>query len=458
MKADEHKARDPNQVGIEFPEGKRFKRAANRGTGAGALAFFVAGILLGATALGAGYWLGGLGGGAAPPPPPPGPVMEATVNITDFAFSPQSVTIAVGGKVTWINRDPVQHTATSDVPSEPIASPFLNQGDSYELTFPKNGTFLYHCIPHPFMTGTIVVGSGVSSGGPIDLPHDTFNATTVAPGASPPGGWDFTLTAQEVNLEIADKVPYAAWTFDGQVPGPVFRVRQGDRVNIRLINSGTMPHSIDFHSAQIDWATAYVDVPAGGEHTYSFTANYPGVFMYHCGAAPVLAHVANGMYGTMIVEPLNDTRPAPDREYVLVLSEFYASDTLNGDRVYTGDFTRMLAPSPTQVVFNGYAFQYDPRKSYGEALPASPGERVRIYVLNAGPSLIQSFHVIGGIFDTVWIENNPENPLYGIQTWTLPSSGGAAFDIVFPDPGLYPFVTHNFAYTGLGAIGVFAVT
>lgn len=457
MKAEDFRPRDPESVGIDFPEGRRLRTSSDypKPGASRPLVFFVVGILLGATALGAGYWFGGRQGTTRPPPPPP---EEVTIEIKNFAFVPANVSVEPGTKVTWTNRDTLQHTATSDATGVPIDSPYLNQGDSWSFTFNQNGTYAYHCTPHPFMTGVVIVGSGGGGGGvPIDLPHDTYNATTTPPA---PGGpeWNFTIRARELPVEIADGVPYAAWTFDGSVPGPVFRVRQGDRVNIRLINEGTIPHSIDFHSAQINWATAYKDVNPGQQHVYNFTANYPGVFMYHCGTAPVLAHVANGMYGVMIVDPLNDTRPAADREYALVLSEFYASQEVSAEGVYTGDFDMMLRTSPSHVVFNGYAFQYDPRKPYGEALRGLAGERIRLYVLNAGPSIVESFHVIGGIFDTVWIENNPDNPLYGIQTWTLPSSGGATFDIVFMDAGLYPFVTHNFAYTELGAIGVIQVT
>ncbi len=414
-------------------------------------AVLVAGIVIGALILGAFVWMTG------PGLAPNAPQNSTTVVIKGFAFSPAVLTVPVGTTVTWVNEDNVYHTVTSDVPGGALQSPNIQQGERWTFMFMEDGTYEYHCIPHPFMTAKVVVGTGQGGGGggPLSLPHTRYDPSTqpVAPGWH---WWNFTLRAKELNLAVAPGVPYAAWTFDGTVPGPVFRVRQGDRVTIRLINEGTMNHSIDFHSARINWATAYVDVPPGGEHDYTFTADYPGVFMYHCGSSPVLAHVANGMYGVMIVEPQSDPRPAPDREYVLVLSEFYASDKINADRVYFGDIDKMLAATPTQVVFNGYAFQYHPGLG-GQPLTAGAGQRVRLYVLNAGPSIVESFHVIGGIFDRVWIENNPNNGLEGIQTWTLPSSGGAAFDIVFPDAGLYPFVTHSFAYTGLGAVGVIQV-
>ena len=426
-----------------------------------AAALFVAGLLIGVAVLTGVIWLN--------QPRPTPPAQQATVSMKNIAFNPAILTITKGTTVTWINDDPVFHTVTSNAPGGALDSPNINPSERWSFRFTDDGTFEYHCIPHSAlsasaqtwvgMTGRVVVGTGQGGDGgggtPLDLPHDIYNATT---NPLPPGtrSWDFTLVARELNLEVAAGVPFAAWTFNGTLPGPVLRVRQGDQVTIRLVNQGTMNHSIDFHSARIDWATAYRDVPPGQTHTYTFTADYPGVYMYHCGSAPVLAHVANGMYGVMIVEPATDPRPVPDVEYVLVLSELYLSDALNQNRVYVGDIDKMLAPTPTQVVFNGYAFQYHPGLG-GQALTARPGERIRVYVLNAGPTIVQSFHVIGAIFDRVYVENNPNNVLEGIQTWTLPSSGGAAFDLVIPARGLYPFVTHNFAYTGLGAIGVIRV-
>lgn len=425
------------------------------------VAIFVAGLLIGVLILGGAVWIN-----APRAAPEAGSV---TVSMKNIAFAPPVLTIPRGTTVVWVNDDPVYHTVTSDARGGPLDSPNVQTGEQWSFTFTADGTYAYHCVPHSTydasaqkwvgMTGKVVVGSGQGGDGdgatPLDLPHDTYNATTRP---LPPGtrAWDFTLVAKELNLEVAAGVPFAAWTFNGTLPGPVLRVRQGDQVTIRLVNEGTMNHSIDFHSARIDWSTAYRDVPPGETHTYTFTADYPGVFMYHCGSAPVLAHVANGMYGVMIVEPANDPRPVPDVEYVLILSELYVSDALNANQVFVGDIDRMLAATPTHVVFNGYAFQYHPGLG-GQALPANAGDRIRLYVLNAGPTIVQSFHVIGAIFDRVYIENNPNNALEGIQTWTLPASGGAAFDLIIPEPGLYPFVTHNFAYTGLGAVGVIRV-
>jgi len=448
--------RDPRKVAIEFPEGRRLRssRPIRGDGGSRPFAFFVAGILLGAVALGAGYWLRGTGTPTGSTPPP---AQELTIEIQNFAFHPDSVTVAKGAKITWVNKDSTDHTVTSDVAGGLLNSPSIAPGASWSFTFTQDATYRYHCAPHPNMKGTIVVGTGAGADvGPRNIPHAWRDPATTPP---PPGwhSWNFTLVAQETWLSIGAGEPYAAWTFNGAIPGPFFHIRQGDLVHITLVNQGTMPHSLDFHSARVPWDVAYKEVAPGQSIQYNFTADYPGVFMYHCGANPVMAHIANGMYGTMIVDPQNDTRPTPDREYVLILSEMYRTDSPNASGIYLGDHDKMMAATPTDVVFNGYAWQYHPLKG-GQALQARAGERIRLYVLDAGPSLQQSFHVIGAIFDKVYVENNPANELDGIQTWDLPVSGGAAYELVIPDAGLYPFVTHAFSSAMIGAIGVIRIT
>jgi nitrite reductase (NO-forming) len=255
------------------------------------------------------------------------------------------------------------------------------------------------------------------------------------------------IEAVDRTVEVAGGINLTAWTFDGEVPGKVVHLRQGDALDFTLRNNGTMGHSIDFHAAQIPWDVNYKTIVPGDELSFRWTANFPGVFMYHCGTGPVLEHIANGMYGAVVVDPAQPFRPA--REYVLVQSEFYLKKA--GDN-WAGDMDRMTAVQPDFVVFNGAANQYQQ-----EPLQAAPGELIRLYVMNAGPTLFSAFHVIGALFDTVYVEGNPANPLRGIQTWTIPPGGGATFELVIPEPGLYPFVTHSFAYTGLGAVGVIEV-
>jgi nitrite reductase (NO-forming) len=172
--------------------------------------------------------------------------------------------------------------------------------------------------------------------------------------------------------------------------------------------------------------------------------------MYHCGTPPVIQHISNGMYGAIIVKPITPLPPAPGGEFVITESEFYAKQ--NGDGTYTGDLNKMLAVQPDYVVFNGKAFQY--QKS---PLIVQQNERVRLYLLNAGTNLNEAFHVIGALFDTVYIDGNPSNVEHGLQTLNIPPSGGAIVDIFFPNVGKNPFVTHAFAYASKGAVGVFQV-
>jgi nitrite reductase (NO-forming) len=270
------------------------------------------------------------------------------------------------------------------------------------------------------------------------------------------------LVAKETVQEIAPGVKYSVWTFNGTAPGPVIRVHLGDTIHFTLRNDSSlgMQHSIDFHAAMTPWADLpsagqetltgnYQPVNAGETKTFDWVAMYPGVFMYHCGAQPVLQHIANGMYGAIIVEP--DTIPA-EREYVLVSSEFYAADK-PAKGVYVGDLDKMLAVDPSYVVFNGVVDQYKTAP-----LEVSPNEPFRLWVMNAGPTLTNAFHVIGTMFNETHDTGNPANTAYGLQTFNIAPGSGAMFELQIPEPGLYPFVTHAFAYTGLGSVGLIKVT
>ena len=277
---------------------------------------------------------------------------------------------------------------------------------------------------------------------------------------------NITLTAVETDQTIVPAAPgvtpvvYHVWTFDGTTPGPVIRIHVGDTVHFTLRNASTMgmQHSIDFHAAMTPWANLpaagsttltgnYQPVNPGASKTFTWVAMFPGVFMYHCGVQPVLEHISNGMYGAIVVEPNNLPK---EREYVLVGSEFYPTRT-PVDGVYVGDYTRMLSGHPTYVVWNGVADQYKTTP-----LEVRPNERFRIWVVNAGPTLTSAFHVIGTMFNS-FPDGNPANVIYGDQTYNIPPGGAAMFELQIPDPGLYPFVTHAFAYTGLGAVGLIKV-
>ncbi len=261
---------------------------------------------------------------------------------------------------------------------------------------------------------------------------------------------EITLHTPHVVKEIAPGTPYQIWGFEGSGPGPHLHVRQGDTINFTLINDGAMLHSIDFHAAQLAWDRYYQSVNPGETLSFEWKANFPGVFMYHCGTPSVFLHIGNGMHGAIIVQP-KDGWPEPAREYVLVQHEWYLSEP-DANGIHYGDPVKMLEARPDYVVFNGYANQYQE-----DPLTADPDELIRIHVCNSGPSLWSAFHVIGALFQAAYADGNPANRQVGMQTVSIPPGGGYTVELRIPDEGLYPFVTHSFAYTGLGALGLIKV-
>jgi nitrite reductase (NO-forming) len=292
--------------------------------------------------------------------------------------------------------------------------------------------------------GAPVAADRPKASGQLQSVHDA-----TLPPLDPARDRALTIEATDGVAEVAAGVKLNAWTFDGAVPGKVVHLRQGDSLDFTLRNKGAMGHSIDFHAAQVPWDINYKTILPNEEINFRWTANFPGVFMYHCGTGPVLEHIGNGMYGAVVVDPAQGFAPA--REYVLVQSEFYLKKAANGAS-WDGDLQRMAAVQPDFVTFNGAANQYQQ-----QPLAATPGELIRLYVMNAGPTLFSAFHVIGALFDNVYADGNPANVMHGIQTWTIPPGGGATFELRIPDAGKYPFVTHSFAYTGLGAVGLLDV-
>jgi nitrite reductase (NO-forming) len=260
------------------------------------------------------------------------------------------------------------------------------------------------------------------------------------------------MTLKDMVVEVAPGVKYNTWAFDGHgAPGPVVHVREGQTVEMTLVNGGSIPHSIDFHAARIAPNVAFKDVAPGDSFTFRFKADDPGVYMYHCGTKPVLAHIANGMYGAIVVDPAKPL-PRVDREYILVASEWY----LNGNGLEKPadlSMAKARAMEPDWTTFNGYANQY-----VNHPLKADPGETVRFYVVAAGPTLDTAFHVVGTIFDRAWVNSDVTNPPQnGVQTVSVPAGGGAVFDVKIEDPGLYPFVSHAFAHVDLGQVGLLQV-
>jgi nitrite reductase (NO-forming) len=260
------------------------------------------------------------------------------------------------------------------------------------------------------------------------------------------------MTLKDMVVEVAPGVKYNTWAFDGHgAPGPVVHVREGQTVEMTLVNGGAIPHSIDFHAARIAPDVAFKDVAPGESFTFRFKADDPGVYMYHCGTKPVLAHIANGMYGAIVVDPAKPL-PQADREYVLVASEWYLSG--NGlQEPASLSMEKARAMEPDWTTFNGYANQY-----VNHPLKANPGENVRFYVVAAGPTLDTDFHVVGSILDRAWVNADVTNPPQnGVQTVSVPAGGGGIFDVKIDEPGLYPFVSHAFAHVDLGQVGLLEV-
>lgn len=257
----------------------------------------------------------------------------------------------------------------------------------------------------------------------------------------------FALTSNDgpnetILISASPATAYHSMNFGHQVPAPTLRITEGETVHFTLTNEGQLSHSIDFHAAQTAWSKNYQEIAPGASFTFDWTASYPGVFLYHCGAAPVLMHIADGMYGAIIVDPKGG-RPAA-REYLLVQSEFYGTG---------GDYAKMLNNPPDFVVFNGQANRYKTTP-----LAANVGELVRIFIVNAGPSSSSAFHVIGALFSNVEAEGYPVNRLGMHQTINVPPGDGALVELRFAEPGTYPFVTHRFSDASKGAVGLFKVS
>ena len=263
------------------------------------------------------------------------------------------------------------------------------------------------------------------------------------------------LEVRELVMSIAEGVEYTFWTFGGKVPGKFIRVRQGDTVELHLRNhpDSKMPHNIDLHSVTGPGggATSTFTAP-GHESQFTFKALNQGLYVYHCATAPVGMHVANGMYGLILVEPPEGLPPV-DREYYVMQGDFYTVGKYREKGLQPFDMQKAIEENATYVVFNGAegALLGD------KALKGKVGERVRLFVGNGGPNLVSSFHVIGEIFDKVFTEGGTRYQ-ENVQTTLVPAGGSAIVEFRLEVPGTYLLVDHSIFRTfNKGALGMFKV-
>jgi nitrite reductase (NO-forming) len=400
-------------------------------------------------------------------------VGKIEVTAFDMGFKPTAVTVDAPGRyaVTLNNTGAMPHDITF---TDGTTTGYVDAGASktVEVDVPAAGiTFICSIPGHAqagMQGGVTVKGAAPAAsasadpndhGGPMptnDVAADpnapapvTYDPT--APALLPGASHDIDLVIEEKTMTVAPGFVQAVWTFNGTVPGPVIRVKVGDTIRVHLKNPATnkLPHSVDFHASQVAWNDEMTSINPGEEKLYEWKADYAGVWMYHCGTNPALHHIANGMYGMVIVEP-KEGLPKVDKEFALVQSEWYLGpqgEITNLSKASAG------APSPDFVVFNGVANQYK-----DAPLAVGTGERVRIFVLDAGPNIDSSFHIVGTIFDTVTKEGvhltKGNQGSWGSQAVDLSPAQGAIVEFTTAEDGLYPIVTHAFNFPGRGALGL----
>jgi nitrite reductase (NO-forming) len=392
------------------------------------------------------------------------------LDAVDVAYEHPHVMVDKPGvyEVKFVNKGQIGHDVTFADGTQLVAA--AGETKTGTVTVPAAGIGFKCSVPghaDAGMHGEIMVaGAPAASANPDDhggpapatdvaadpnaAPYTLYPAE--APALLPGTTHDIDLVIEEKDMTVAPGFVQHVWTFNGTVPGPVIRVKVGDTVRIHLKNpaTSTLSHSIDFHASQVAWNDEMTSIAPGEEKIYEWHADYAGVWMYHCGTAPALHHIANGMYGMVIVEPKAGL-PKVDHEFAIVQSEWYLGpqgEPVSLSKASAGN------PAPDYVVFNGVANQYK-----DHPLLVGTGKRVRVFVLDAGPNIDSSFHVVGTIFSSVIKEGihltvgNSGN--WGSQAVDLSPAQGAIVEFVMPEDGLYPMVTHAFNFVGRGALGLF---
>jgi nitrite reductase (NO-forming) len=263
------------------------------------------------------------------------------------------------------------------------------------------------------------------------------------------------LSISEEERPLADGITYEFWSYNGHTPGPFIRLRVGDTFEVRLDNSKSkLTHTVDFHAVTGPGGGAGALMTNPGEKSVAtFKALNAGLFIYHCAAPPIPAHIANGLYGLVLVEPEKGL-PKVDREYYIMQSEFYTEQEIGTPGLATFSSNKGYLERPEYVVLNGHAEALTGKGS----LKAKVGETVRLYVGNIGPNLVSSFHVIGEIFDRVYREGSLAEPQKDVQTTLIPAGGAAIVDFKLEVPGDYILVDHSIFRMDRGAVGILSAS
>lgn len=410
-------------------------------------------------------------------PTVPGQPLQVKIVASELKFDPKEIRATVGQPVelTLENKGVLEHDFTL---SEPQFQLKALGGQTAKGTFTptKEGTFDFICsVPghkEGGMVGKLIVGP--ASGAPAAAAPQPQTSTVPAPTAQPapnvgplpvpkvappitrttPTLVKYEIETQEVTAMLDDGVAYTFWTFGGTVPGPMIRVMQGDTVELTLKNSAQsqVMHSIDLHAVTGPGGGAKVtQVPPGGQATFRFQALNPGVYVYHCATPMVAHHIANGMYGLIVVEPPGGF-PKVDHEFYVMQGDFYLQGASGEKGLRSFSVEKMLDERPDYVLFNGSVGAL----SKDNALKAKVGDTVRIFFGVGGPNLTSSFHVIGEIFDRVYPEGASE-PLTNVQTTLVPAGGATMVELQLQVPGSYVLVDHSLGRLNKGAAGYLEV-
>ncbi len=357
---------------------------------------------------------------------------------------------AAGAAPDWTfvaGVQPASSTGTLPVTSAMPGMPGM--ADTTDTTGSGPGTSEPPAAASPAAGGSASGAAAAATLPPPDpgaAPYTLFDPT--APAVMSGTVHDVEMPIIERDMTVAAGYVMHLWTFGGTVPGPTIRVHLGDTVRVHLTNTTTMSHSIDFHASQTAMNDQMVEIKPGATWTYTFRADYAGVWMYHCGTAPALEHIADGMFGMVIVEPRGGL-PKVDQELAIVQNEWYF-----GGQGKIADYAKANAtnPAPDFVVFNGVANQYK-----DHPIQVEPGKRLRIFVLDVGPNEPSSFHIVGTIFDTVISEGvaleRGNAGGWGSQAVDLSPAQAAIIELTVPESGMYTMVTHAFNFVGHGAVG-----